>query len=49
MDLLRQQIIEKDLEKFDRITEKSRNMTDRAIQEYMGDILYIIFYFLFLL
>lgn len=48
MDLLRQQIIEKDLEKFDRMTEKSRIITDQAIQEYMG--IYsntFIFYFLY--
>ncbi|XP_077299739.1 syntaxin 17 [Arctopsyche grandis] len=36
MDLLRQQIIEGDLNRFDQMTEKSRNLTNQAIKEYMS-------------
>lgn len=37
MEVLRQRVTDTDLDKFDRLTEKSRQLTMKAIKEYIGN------------
>lgn len=40
MDTLRGQVDDNDIDKFDKLTHKSRFSTITAIQEYLGNLLY---------